>query len=206
MRQQPADPTTLQPDCQASRRGLLTGGSGLLLSGAALGLLAGCQSAQSSQSSQSSPTEQDAALLNQALALEYEAIFAYQAGADSGLLSADQLTVALLFQSHHKQHRDLLIRTVERIGGTAVVPQDDAIYAERLQLQGLASATDVMALAQALEKGAAEAYIGVLPKFSDPIYGQFSARIAADEAMHWTALTGALGQPLPDRALTFAAT
>jgi len=203
MRQQPADQDRLLPDHQSSRRGLLTGGSGLLLSGAALGLLAGCQSAQSSQGS---PTEQDAALLNQALALEYEAIFAYQAGAESGLLTADQLSVALLFQSHHKQHRDLLIRTVERIGGTAVVPENDAVYAERLQLQGLASATDVLVLAQALEKGAAEAYIGVLPKFSDPVYGQFSARIAADEAMHWTALTGALGQPLPDRAMTFAAT
>ncbi len=193
---QPSDP--LLP----SRRGLMGGSGGALLSAAAFGLLAGCSTAESSQAD---PTAEDAALLNAALALEYEAIFAYQAGAESGLLSEDQLAVALLFQSHHKQHRDFLIRTVERIGGSPVAEESAAVYSERLKLQTVGSAQDVLVLAQSLEVGAADAYLSVLPKFSDPLFGQFSARIAADEVMHWTALTGALGQPLPERALTFGA-
>jgi hypothetical protein len=32
-----------------------------------------------------------------------------------------------------------------------------------------------------------------------------SARLAADETMHWTALASALGQNLPEKALTFGA-
>lgn len=191
-----------QPDPRHSRRTVLGGSSGALLSVAAFGLLAGCSTAESSQGD---ATAEDAALLNQALALEYEAIFAYQAGAESGLLDPAVLEVAILFQSHHKQHRDFLIRTVERIGSAPVMPEADAVYTERLQLSQIASATDILVLAQSLEKGAADAYIGVLPRFSDPLYGQFSARIAADEVMHWTTLTNALGQALPERALTFGA-
>ncbi len=191
-----------QPIHSQSRRNILTGSSGALLSAAAVGLLAGCNTAQSSQGDASAA---DAALLNQALALEYEAIFAYQAGAESGLLDPAVLEIAVLFQSHHKQHRDFLVRTVERIGATPVMPEADPIYAERLQLSQIASATEILVLAQSLEVGAADAYLGVLPKFSDPLYGQFSARIAADEVMHWTTLTNAMGQPLPERALTFGA-
>jgi len=184
------------------RRKALTTGGGLVLSGGALALLAGCQSSQAGAPAADTDAE-DATLLNAALALEYEAIFAYQAGGSSGLLSPGQLELALLFLSHHQQHRDLLIRTVERIGGTPVAAEPDAVYAERLELGGLGSATDVLLLAQRLERGAADAYLDVLPKFSDPLYGRFSARIATDEAMHWTALTQALGQPLPEKALTF---
>src|SRR5258707_1264946 len=53
----------------------------------------------------------DAAILNVALALEHEAIGAYQLGAESGLLQKPVLDVAVLFQSHHKGHRDALIAT-----------------------------------------------------------------------------------------------
>lgn len=183
-----------------SRRGTL------LLSGAALALLAGCETAARDQPAASETADAaslDAGLLNAALALEYEAIFAYRAGAGSGLLTPAQLELAGLFLAQHEEHRDLLIRTVERIGGAPVDPEGEAVYAARLELATLASAEEVLALATRLEKGAANAYLGVLPKFSDPLYGQFSARIAADEVMHWTALTRALGRPLPERALSF---
>ncbi|GAB5467696.1 MAG: ferritin-like domain-containing protein [Rhodospirillales bacterium] len=186
---------------QKARRNLL--GGGLLLSGAAVTLLAGCQ--MPAEAGKADSAAEDAKLLNAALALEYEAIFAYQAGAESGLLSPGELEVALLFQGHHKRHRDLLIRTVERLGATPVAPEADALYADRLELNLLASARDVLTLARGLELGAADAYIAVLPRFSDPLFGQFSARIAADEVMHWTALSQALGQPLPEAALTFGA-
>ena len=49
------------------------------------------------------------------------------------------------------------------------------------------------------------AYLGVISSFKDNRFGQVAARLAADEAMHCTALTGALGQSLPAGALTFGA-
>jgi len=76
---------------------------------------------------------------------------------------------------------------------------------EALNAASLKSQTDVLRLAQRLEKGAANAYIGVIPSFGDRNLAQVSARLAADEAMHWTVLTQALKDPLPAKALSFGA-
>ena len=65
--------------------------------------------------------------------------------------------------------------------------------------------TDVLKLAQKLERGAANAYIGVIPSFGDRTLAQVSARLAADETLHWTALTQALGEMLPAKPLYFGA-
>ena len=64
---------------------------------------------------------------------------------------------------------------------------------------------DVLKLAARLEKGAANAYLGVIPSFTDPDLGQVCGRLAADETMHWTVLNSALNQPLPRAAFTFGA-
>ncbi len=196
--------------CSAeSRRAFLGAGRGLVLSGATLALLAGCDKLQKefgqTASSAQTASQKDTELLNAALALEYEAIYAYQVGAESGLLDPAQLEMALLIKTHHERHRDVLIRTIERIEGTPVAREEDSVYLARFDPDLLLTASDVLAFAAILEKGAADTYLGVLPKFSDPLFGQFSARIAADEVMHWTALTQALGQPMPERTLTFGA-
>ncbi len=192
-----------------SRRAFLGTSRGLVLSGATLALLAGCDSLQKEfgqgGSSAQTARDRDAELLNGALALEYEAIYAYQVGAESGLLDPAQLQLALVIQSHHERHRDVLIQTIDRIGGTPVAREEDSVYLARFDPDLLLTPSDVLAFAAILEKGAADTYLDVLPKFSDPLYGKFSARIAADEVMHWTALTQALGQPMPERALTFGA-
>ncbi|MFY9646584.1 MAG: ferritin-like domain-containing protein, partial [Terriglobales bacterium] len=64
--------------------------------------------------------EGDLAILNVALGLEHQAIAAYDAGANSKLLSADQLKIAVSFQTDHKRHRDALIHYIRRFGGTPV--------------------------------------------------------------------------------------
>jgi rubrerythrin len=69
----------------------------------------------------------------------------------------------------------------------------------------ITTAIDVLRLAARLEKGAANAYLGVIPSFSDRALAHVSARLAADEIMHWTALARALGDELPKAALTFGA-
>jgi hypothetical protein len=53
--------------------------------------------------------------------------------------------------------------------------------------------------------GAANAYIGVIPSFEDKALAQVSSRLAADETMHWTALSSALGDQPPAKALSFGA-
>ena len=60
-------------------------------------------------------------------------------------------------------------------------------------------------LAAKLEKGAANAYLGVIPAFSNGELAKVSARLAADETMHWTVLAQVIKEQLPQKALTFGA-
>jgi rubrerythrin len=164
-------------------------------------VLGGCESMAAS----SSASAQDLDTLNVALGLEHEAINAYQLGAESGLLEKPVLNTAVLFQGHHKAHRDALVATITKLGGKPVGEKSMKDYATALDAGTLKSQGDVLALAARLEKGAANAYLGVIPSFSDKGLAQVAARLAADETMHWTVLAGALGQTLPDKALTFGA-
>ncbi|SLN19791.1 ferritin-like domain-containing protein [Oceanibacterium hippocampi] len=172
------------------------------LSASAVAILAGCESMASGQADTSAS---DAEILNVALGLEHEAIGAYQLGAESGLLQKPVLDVAVLFQSHHKAHRDALMGAISKLGGAPVESKSLDDYAASLGAASLKSQTDVLMLAAKLEKGAANAYLGVIPSFGDRNIAQVAGRLAADETMHWTALAGALGQPLPQNALTFGA-
>lgn len=183
------------------RRALLRGVGTVGLSAAAIAIIGGCESMAAS----SSASAQDVDILNTALGLEHEAINAYQLGAESGLLEKPVLSTAVLFQGHHKQHRDALVATIRKLGGTPVEEKSMKEYAADLNASSLKSQADVLQLAQGLEMGATNAYLGVIPSFSDKGLAQVAGRIAADESMHWTTLTNALGQPLPQKALTFGA-
>ena len=78
-------------------------------------------------------------------------------------------------------------------------------YAMELNASTLKSQADVLMLAAKLEKGAANAYLGVIPAFENKDLAQVAGRLAADETMHWTVLASALKQALPEQALTFGA-
>lgn len=188
-----------------SRRTIMFGGGKAVLSASAILALSGAGGALSRAYASSGEASQDIAILNVALALEHEAIGAYQLGAESGLLSNDVLQVAVQFQSHHKAHRDALASAIKAMGGDAVDTKELQEYASALNAASLKSQTDVLKLAARLELGAANAYLGVIPSFHSHDLAQVSARLAADETMHWTALSSALGAPLPADALTFGA-
>ena len=187
------------------RRGLLRASGVTVLSASAVALMAGCEKMAVAQGTGAGNAANDIGILNTALALENEAISAYQLGAQSGLLQKPVLEVAVLFQTHHKEHRDALIATIRKLGGTPVAAKSDAEVAQALNASMLKTQGDVLRLAQRLEKGAANAYIGVIPSFGDRALAQVSARLAADEAMHWTVLTQVLKDPLPAKALSFGA-
>ncbi len=184
------------------RRSFMTRTGQIGLSAATVALLAGGQTAFAQTSS---AMASDVGILNVALGLEHEAINAYQLGAGSGLLQKPVLDVAVMFQSHHKAHRDALISTIQKMGGTPVAEKMLDDYAKALNAGSLKSQADVLMLAARLELGATNAYLGVLPAFSDNKLGQVAARLAADETMHWTVLSQALGRMLPAGALSFGA-
>lgn len=197
-----AEPGTLRlVDQVSTRRALFRGIGSVGLSAAAISILGGCES----MAAGTDATMADTDVLNVALGLEHEAIGAYQIGAESGLLQEPVLQVAVLFQSHHKEHRDALASAIQKMGGTAVEPKSIDEYAKALNAASLKDQAGVLDLAARLELGAANAYLGVIPAFSDRGLSQVAARLASDETMHWTMLANALGQSLPQKALSFGA-
>jgi rubrerythrin len=175
---------------QAARRAFL-GKSGLLLSGAAIALLSGREVlAKQAGGSKAS----DVRILNTALAAELEAVAAYQVGAESGLLEKPVLALASQFQGHHKEHADVLAKTIQKLGGKPV----EAKSAYEFPTGGLKNQADVLRFAAGLEKGAVSAYLGAVPLFRQRDLAKAAASILGDEAMHWAVLRQALGEnPVP---------
>jgi len=172
-----------------ARRAFL-GQSGVALSAAAVAMLAGREALAKGAPA----TEADARILNTALGAELEAIAAYQVGAESGLLQKPVLDLAVTFQDHHKQHADLLAKTVAKLGGRPVIAK--AKYA--FPVETLKTQADVLRFAATLEKGAVSAYLGAVPLFGDRDLAKAAASILGDEAMHWAILRNALGEaPVP---------
>src|SRR5688572_11114164 len=172
-----------------ARRAFL-GQSGLLLSGTAIALLAGNDALAKGKGG----TEGDVRILNTALAAELEAIAAYQVGAESGLLQKPVLDLAVTFQGHHKEHADVLAKTVAKLGGKPVGAKAKYIF----PTDKLKSQADVLRFAATLEKGAVSAYLGAVPLFDNRDLSKAAASILGDEAMHWAVLRQALGEvPVP---------
>lgn len=178
------------PHPTAARR-LFLGHSGLVLSGAAVALLAG-KDALAAQSGGGAP--HDIQILNTALGAELEAIAAYQLGADSKLLQKPVLDLAVTFQGHHKEHAEVLAKTVERLGGKPVLAKPSYNF----PVSQLKSQADVLRFAAKLEQGAVSAYLGAVPLFGNRDLAKAAASILGDEAMHWAILRNALGDtPVP---------
>jgi demethoxyubiquinone hydroxylase (CLK1/Coq7/Cat5 family) len=105
------------------------------------------------------------------------------------------LDLAVQFQGHHKEHADLLAKTVQKLGGRAVSAKKKYDFpAESLKTQA-----DVLRFAAKLEQGAVSAYLGAVPLFGNRDLSKAAASILGDEAMHWATLRNALGEnPVPD--------
>ena len=174
-----------------ARRLFLGQSGGLVLSGAAVALLAG-KDALAAAAGVADP--KDVQILNTALGAELEAIAAYQLGAESKLLQKPVLDLALTFQGHHKEHADLLSKTIVKLGGHPVAAKADYHFpAEKLKTQA-----DVLRFAAQLEQGAVSAYLGAVPLFANRDLSKAAASILGDEAMHWAVLRNALGEvPVP---------
>jgi hypothetical protein len=182
---------------QARRAALAAGAT--ILSAAGLTALFGAGSASAQGRGNAG---QDVALLNAAIALEHEGIAAYTLGAGSGLLQPAVVQVGVTFRGHHQRHRDELMNAVRRLGGQPVAAKTDAEYAAALNASTLRNQADVLRLALRLERGAANAYLGLIPSLGADFH-QIAARMAGDEAFHVAILANALGEPIPAEGLMF---
>ena len=181
----------LQMPTPAAARRLFLGKSGLMLSGAAVALLAGNDVLAAKSGG---ATGNDVQILNTALGAELEAIAAYQLGAESKLLEKAVLDLALTFQGHHKEHADLLAKTVAKLGGKPATTKGKYDF----PVEQLKSQADVLKFAARLEQGAVSAYLGAVPLFGERDLAKAAASILGDEAMHWAVLRQAVGQaPVP---------
>ncbi len=132
----------------------------------------------------------DLAILNVALGLEHEAIAAYQAGAESRLLSGQVLETALSFQRDHKRHRDTLIKFIKRYGGTAVESKPQYDFGT------IKTAEDILNLAHKLEQGAVDAYLANAAKLESSVILNDAAAVLVDEVRHATVFKQALSLPV----------
>ena len=136
-----------------------------------------------------SPVYDDISLMNTALALEHQAIWAYGLAGKSGLLSAKAKEVGLLFQGSHEIHRDLLTDAIKNKSGQPVEPQKEYKFGVPL-----ANEKDVLELAFKLEIGAARVYLYTVDRFQDRALAASAGRILSDEVLHATVLRGVLGR------------
>ncbi len=190
----PTRPTT-------TRRAVLGGaGKTLSLAGVAMLINGGATSAYAGANSE--VASQDIGILNAAIALEHEGIAAYQIAATSGLLQPAVVEIGVTFQGHHKGHRDILSNAVRNLGGEPAEEKSLNDYADELGTTSLENQEDVLRLALKLERGAANAYLGLIPSLGDD-YHQIAAQMAGDEAFHAAILANALGEAIPKEALLF---
>ena len=172
----------------ARRRALSV--TGAVLSAGAVALLGGRDALAAGSKATAAQLEGDVRILNTALGAELEAIAAYQVGAESGLLSAGVLPVAVQFQGHHREHAEALAATVRKLGGTPVAAKAKYTF----PVDKLKNQSDVLRFAAGLERGAISAYLGAVPLFGDKALSQVAASILGDEAMHWAVLRQVLGE------------
>jgi hypothetical protein len=131
----------------------------------------------------------DITLMNTALDLEHEAIWAYGLAGKSGLLSAKAKEVGLAFQGSHEVHRDLLADAVKRKGAQPSEPKAEYKFGVPLSNE-----KDVLELAFKLEVGAARVYLFALERFQDRALAGSAGKILSDEVLHATVLRSVLGR------------
>ena len=140
----------------------------------------------------------DVAVLNALLAIERATISAYRQVVACGLLAPALQDTVGRHAADHRAHAELFAATIRARGGT---PAGERGGAEpRLPIASEAQALD---LAARLELAATNACLRMLPSLRDRALAKLAARVAADEAMHWTLLNAALRRPPPGTALWF---
>ncbi len=176
-----------EPESTVSRRDLIKNG-----------LFAGAISAFSLGSFTALPSwaaTGDAAILNAALDLEHQAIWAYGVAAPKLSDSAVGNTIKALAvrnMNDHQQHRDALIGIIKGLGKTPAEAKSSYDVSPYINAGegNLDNDANIAKLALALEVDAAIAYNDAFSKLKAVPLLKAAATIAPDEAAHATAIRG----------------
>ena len=152
----------------------------------------------SASANTSGDTKHDLAILNAALDLENQAIWAY--GVAAGKLSNSKVgnvikSLALRNQADHIKHRDIFISTIKSLGGTLVAAKsayDVSAYIKAGE-GNLDSDANIAKLALALEVDAVLAYASAVGKLKTPALIAAGLTILPDESAHAAAIRAVLG-------------
>ncbi|NJK28832.1 MAG: ferritin-like domain-containing protein [Acaryochloris sp. RU_4_1] len=187
------------PSKLLNRRRILVGGAITGFS-TALGI-----PALTARPSQAASQSKDAAILNNALFYEHQAIWAY--GFAAGKLSDTEVgravkALALRNQADHKAHRDTLAQAVKSLGATPVTARQSYDVSSYIQKGegNVDSDVNIAKLALALEVDAAIAYTSEIARLKTPALITTGASIGSAESAHATAIRAAfvsLGVNIP---------
>lgn len=144
----------------------------------------------------------DVVLANTALSLEILAVDAYQIIIESPLVeTAAFVDAATLFQSHHAEHRDALVATVEAVEATPFTTANPVVKAALVDPLVFAAAGegDLIRLAYDLEQAAAQTYVYAATALSTPRLRSTVMTIGGIASRHATILDalGELGNERP---------
>ncbi len=156
----------------------------------------------------------DGALLNIALGLEHEAISIYTQAAGLEIMKAAGakavLDTAVTFVGHHTEHRNALQAKIAAMKAAndkvaaAVAAKTDAEYLPAATAATLTSVKEVVRVAALKESAAAQAYLGIISKFTSAELAQTSGMLGGDEAAHYGVLRAVLFALLSDANVTAA--
>ncbi|ADB50273.1 ferritin-like domain-containing protein [Conexibacter woesei] len=118
----------------------------------------------------------DADLLNRALATEYTAIAAYNAGAP--LLEGKTLAAAERFLVQERRHAARLRGLIDALGATPEDPRPSYDFGRPDR------AADVLRLLQDVERESIAAYVEIVPRLTEPDVRQTVASIVTNDAEH----------------------
>ncbi len=143
-------------------------------------------------------TKHDMAILNAALDLENQAIWAY--GVAAGKLSNSKVgnvikSLALRNQADHIKHRDIFISTIKSLGGAPVSAKGTYDLSAYIKAGdgNLDSDANIAKLALALEVDAVLAYASAVSKLRTPALVAAGLTILPDESAHATAIRAVFG-------------
>ncbi len=176
------------------KAGMITGAASAFAMMAANGVVFGKDKDKDKDKHKKGKGGGDVDILNTALGLEYQAIYAYNVAAGTGLLSEKIKPVALLFQSQHEEHASIEETTIKKLGGRPLAKQDKYDLGD---LSGIKTEADLLGFALGLEQQAAVTYLKVAGDFMDKALIPVVAGIGANEAQHAALLRFAMGQANP---------
>jgi rubrerythrin len=130
----------------------------------------------------------DLAKLEGALKAEHEAVFAYGAALQTGLLKGDAKELAKLFRESHQGHAETLSDAIKSLGGKPAPPAKSYNLGVKL-----ATPAQIARFAYGLERGAAQAYLNAVDELENPKLKYAAAQIMADEIVHATTWYKVLG-------------